>query len=235
VEANEAAPGSVCSLSFLSGTSVAAWSTTETVPEVGYQWKLQIAPDRPLIIGRAEGGQVPYLDPAYRPTTVLPGTGQTVLQDGGAGTDLVVSRGHLMIHTAAGGLWLVNGVPRRGGGIRPPVNGTWLLAPVRRRMEPGEPYLIETGSAVDVWLRRVEYLPFETMAWPDASTPTSRKGPVPVLLPFVPNDGSNAPSGVRRSTTPRLKYESEIRLLPPLSVPPIVIEPPAPTINSCES
>jgi hypothetical protein len=123
--------------------------------------KLQIEPDRPLIIGRAEGGQVPYLDPAYRPTTVLPGTGQTVLQHGGEGADVVVSRGHFMIRAAAGGLLLVNGVPRRGGGIRPPMNGTWLLAPVRRILEPGEPYLIENGSAIEVWLPNRSHLQIE--------------------------------------------------------------------------
>jgi hypothetical protein len=170
VEAVEEAPernpddghsSAVCGLSILSGTAVTAWSATETAPETGHQLKLQIEPDRPLIIGRAEGGQVPYLDPAYRPTTILPGTGQTVLQHGGKGTDLVVSRGHFMIRAAAGGLLLVNGVPKRGGGIRPPMNGTWLLAPVRRTLEPGEPYLIENGSAIEVRLPNGSHLQIE--------------------------------------------------------------------------
>src|SRR5262245_47260257 len=103
----------------------------------------------------------PYLDPSYRSMTVLPGTGQTVLQHGGEGTDVVVSRGHFMIRAAAGGLLLVNGVPHRGGGIRPPTNGTWLLAPVRRKLEPGEPYLIENGLAIAVWLPNGSYLQIE--------------------------------------------------------------------------
>src|SRR5262249_44196990 len=106
--------------------------------------------DRPAIIGRAEGYEVPYLDPAYRPTTVVPGTGQSVLGKGEQ--DIYVSRGHFMLRPAAGGLLLVKGAPRAGGGIRPPLNGTRLLAPVRRAMGPGEEYLIERGMAAVVHL-----------------------------------------------------------------------------------
>jgi hypothetical protein len=56
-----------------------------------------------------------------------------------------------MLRANPGGILLVNGVPRRGGGIRPPLNGTWLIAPVRRRLDPGEEYLIERGRAVTLW------------------------------------------------------------------------------------
>jgi hypothetical protein len=50
------------------------------------------------------------------------------------------------------GIELVNGVPHREGGIRPPLNGTWLLEPVRRFMEKGESYLIEKGTSAKICL-----------------------------------------------------------------------------------
>ena len=46
----------------------------------------------------------------------------------------------------------VNGVPQRGGGIRPPLNGTRLVAPEGRALDPGEEYLIESGTAMVVQL-----------------------------------------------------------------------------------
>jgi hypothetical protein len=143
---------SVCGLSVLSGTAINSWSAAETVLENDRQLVLKISPDRPVIIGRAEGGSVPYLDPAYRPTTVLPGTGETILRGDGHGTDSLVSRGHFMLAATAGGITFVNGVPRRGGGIRPPKNGTWLVLPTQRILTPGEDYFIENGSSIGIRL-----------------------------------------------------------------------------------
>jgi hypothetical protein len=145
-------PSSLCIVSPLSGAPVTLWTTSGADTEPLTRMTLQIAPDRPVVVGRSEGSEVPYLDSAYRPTTVMPGTGRTVLRHRGRGADLVVSRGHFMLRHAAGGVMLVNGVPRRGGGIRPPMNGTWLLAPARRQLAPEEEYLIESGSGAVLWL-----------------------------------------------------------------------------------
>ena len=142
---------SFCTLSVLSGPSITLWSMNagvDTAPER----RLRLSPNRPAIIGRAEGWHVPYLDPAYMATTVVPGTGQTVLLDGGRGADISVSRGHFMLRAAAEGILLVNGVPKVGGGIRPPINGTYLLSPQNRKMEPAEEYMIVRGEGVVLFL-----------------------------------------------------------------------------------
>lgn len=138
---------SIGRLSVLSGPGVTFWGW-EGCEDTQQKTELKLSPDRPAIIGRLEGGEVPYLDPAYRSTTVMPGTGQTVLQSNGQGRDVYVSRGHFMLRAAAGGITLVNGVPRRGGGIRPPMNWTRLIAPVSRALAPGEEYLIEQGATI---------------------------------------------------------------------------------------
>jgi hypothetical protein len=57
-----------------------------------------------------------------------------------------------MLRSIRGGIVFVNGVPRQGGGIRPPKNGTWLVAPAVRALRPGEEYLIEAGTALVVRL-----------------------------------------------------------------------------------
>lgn len=139
----------MCSLSVISGNSLTIWGTGETDPEADGRIQFQIDPERPLIIGRAEGWDVPYLDPAYRPTAIMP-DGQKVLR--GDKKDDRVSRGHFMVRAAAGGIVLVNGVPKRGGGIRAPLNGTWLQSPQHREMTPGEEYPISQGAAVQLWL-----------------------------------------------------------------------------------
>jgi hypothetical protein len=105
-----------------------------------------------VIVGRQEGRRVHYLDPAYLPTQVVPETGQSVLLSGGQGDDVYVSRGHFMLRGVAAGVVLTNGVPRAGGGIRPPVNGTWIVTPVSRKLEPGEEVLIERGTVLVIWL-----------------------------------------------------------------------------------
>ena len=76
----------------------------------------------------------------------MPGTGQCVLHSGGDDRDQRVSRGHFMLKAAHGGILFVNGVPRRGGGIRPPLNGTRMLSPTHRTLDAGEEYLIESGQ-----------------------------------------------------------------------------------------
>src|SRR5262245_16680708 len=56
--------------------------------------KLQLAPEQCAVIGRQEGGEVPYLDPRFAPTQMVPRTGQCVLTRLGHGRDIAVSRGH---------------------------------------------------------------------------------------------------------------------------------------------
>jgi len=108
--------------------------------------KAQTSPEKPLVIGRKSGGQIEYLDPAYVPTNLVPNSGRSVLT-GNKERDRRVSRAHFSLWGRVGGIVLMNGVPRRGGGIRPPINETLLLAPVERWMEPGEEYLIESGAS----------------------------------------------------------------------------------------
>jgi hypothetical protein len=57
-----------------------------------------------------------------------------------------------MLRGVSRGILFVNGVPRLGGGIRPPRNGTHLLAPEGRGLSPGEEYLIQSGTAMVVRL-----------------------------------------------------------------------------------
>ncbi|MFO0965390.1 MAG: hypothetical protein U0793_07365 [Gemmataceae bacterium] len=135
--------GSVC---LLSGSGITLWSSLTGGTETMREAQLRLEPDAPVILGRAEGWDVPYLDPTYRATAIVPSSGQRVLN--GSALDGTVSRAHLTLRRAAGGILLVNGVPRRGGGVRPPLNGTVLLAPAPRPLGPGEEYLIASGAAV---------------------------------------------------------------------------------------
>jgi hypothetical protein len=105
-------------------------------------------PVRPIVIGRSESGIPEYLDPAYRTTRLVPGTGQAVVQSDSAGSDVYVSRGHFMLRGDSRGIVLTDGVPRLGGGIRPPRNRTWLWGTDWRLMDPGEEFLIEHGASV---------------------------------------------------------------------------------------
>jgi hypothetical protein len=116
---------------------------SETKPDV----ELQLSPDAPVVIGRKNGRGTPYLDPAYSSTSLVPGTSQSVLHSRGSGDDLLVSRAHFMLRHAAGGIVLVNGVPRVGGGIRPPLNGTRLQSPTSRELAESEEFLIERGTS----------------------------------------------------------------------------------------
>jgi hypothetical protein len=74
------------------------------------------------------------------------------MRSGGHGDDIYVSRGHFMLRAASRGIILVNGVPRRGGGLRAPRNGTMMVIPQRRLMGEGEEFLIESGAKAIVVL-----------------------------------------------------------------------------------
>lgn len=146
--------GSICTISSAGGRGLTLWSlpTARVSPDERIQAKLKIAPDGPVVIGRANGGEIEYLDPKYVPSPIMPGTGTTILQHGGAGSDITVSRGHFMLKAHPLGVLLVNGVPRRGGGIRPPRNWTELTSPLRRMLQPAEEYVIERGQTITIKL-----------------------------------------------------------------------------------
>jgi hypothetical protein len=152
VAPDDPGPISSAGLRVTPGSSLTLWSVSDPAHATDVEFQVRISPDRPVIVGRAEGHAVPYLDPAYRATRVVPGTGQCVLQQDGHGSDICVSRGHFMLRAHPGGVVFVNGVPHRAGGIRPPLNGTWLLAPARRQLDPEEAYLIEHGHTAVFYL-----------------------------------------------------------------------------------
>jgi hypothetical protein len=139
-------------ISVLSGSPLTAWSSLGLTARSQTEYAIRLMPGSPVVVGRQEGSLPPYLDPAYRPTKIVPGTGQAVLHSSGYGTDMRVSRAHFMLQGVSHGILFVNGVPRRGGGIRPPLNGTHLVAPRGRVLSPGEEYLIESGTAMVVRL-----------------------------------------------------------------------------------
>jgi hypothetical protein len=139
-------------ISVLSGSPLTTWSSLPLSTRNRTEYALRLMPDWPVVVGRQDGRAPPYLDPAYRPTRIVPGTGQAVLHSGGCGTDIRVSRAHFMLRGVSRGILFVNGVPRQGGGIRPPLNGTRLVAPRGRGLSPGEEYLIESGTAMVVRL-----------------------------------------------------------------------------------
>ncbi len=152
-----------CDVALLEGHSVAFWTCPRTDvavrttvaggPDSFTELALCLAPERLVVVGRSTGSSpVPYLDPAYRATTMLPDTQQSVLH-GGDPSDNWVSRAHFTLRGAVGGaVVFTNGVPRAGGGVRPPVNGTWLVAPAVRLLDPGEEVLIGCGEAVAIRL-----------------------------------------------------------------------------------
>lgn len=142
-------PGqSSCHFSILKGPGLSIWMAGNPGQEARHDLQLKIAPDRPVIIGRAEGNKVPYLDPAYQSTTLVPGTGETILRSNGDGNDRMVSRAHFMLRAISRGIIVVNGVPHPGGGIRPPLNGTLVLVPGQRPLEPEEELVVESGEVV---------------------------------------------------------------------------------------
>jgi hypothetical protein len=139
-------------ISVVSGSPLTTWSSLPLTARSQTEYAIQLMPDSPVVVGRSHGHVPPYLDPAYRPTSIVPGTGQAVLHSGGYGKDNCVSRAHFMLLGVSRGILFVNGVPRRGGGIRPPRNGTRLVAPEGRALSPGEEYLIKSATAMVVRL-----------------------------------------------------------------------------------
>jgi hypothetical protein len=148
----DAGTASSIRMTVVGGPAVNVWSTPGTLTEGDTQTelKVQLQPNKPIVIGRKNGGQIEYLDPKYQPTPMMPGSARTILTS--KEEDIAVSRGHFMLKGSPLGIYLVNGVPRRGGGIRPPVNGTILLEPVKRSMDKGEEYLIERGTSAKIRL-----------------------------------------------------------------------------------
>lgn len=116
------------------------------------EYRLGLAHGKGLVIGRQEGGGTDYLDPRFRPTQRMPGTKQRVVVDGHRHSDTFVSRGHFTLIGSPFGIIFVNGVPRRGGGIRPPMNWTQLIQPERRLMLPGERLVVVPGIAIKIGL-----------------------------------------------------------------------------------
>jgi len=159
----DAGPPSRCNVTLLEGRSVAFWTCPQSdiedrtavneIPGAFTDLALCLAPERLVVVGRSTGhSPVPYLDPAYRATTVLPDTHQSVLL-GDDHTDGWVSRAHFTLRGAAdGAVVFTNGVPQVGGGVRPPMNGTWLVAPTVRFLAPAEEVLIACGEAVAIRL-----------------------------------------------------------------------------------
>jgi hypothetical protein len=147
------ADSSSLSLFIVEGPTLNLWSSTETTEgETKSELVLQLQADEVVVIGRQEGGQIEYLDPSYRPTQLLPNSNERVVTSFRRGSDRCVSRGHFMLRGSVRGILFVNGVPRRGGGIRPPLNGTVMLTPDQRRMGQGEEYLIEKGASLKIKL-----------------------------------------------------------------------------------
>ena len=139
-------------ISVLSGTALTTWSSLALTAHSQTEYALRLMPDSPVVVGRYHSRVPDYLDPVYQPTRIVPGTGQAVLHSEGYGRDVYVSRAHFMLRGVSRGILFVNGVPRPGGGIRPPLNGTRLVAPEGRGLSPGEEYLIESGTAMVVQL-----------------------------------------------------------------------------------
>jgi hypothetical protein len=139
------------SLSILDGPMVNLWSADPCSQTEG-QYTLDLALGEGVVIGRQEGGQTEYLDPNYQPTQLMPGSLKPIVTSPREGKDIGVSRGHFMLKGSAKGIILVNGVPRRGGGIRPPVNWTWMLEPDHRLIEKAEEVLIQRGTHLKIRL-----------------------------------------------------------------------------------
>ena len=142
------AGSSSLSISIVEGQTLNLWSiATATEGKTKEELKLQLQPDQSVVIGRQEGGEIEYLDPRYHPTQMLPNSTRPVVTSFGHGSDRAVSRGHFMLKDSLHGILLLNGVPRRGGGIRPPLNGTVMLEPDYRQLKQAEEYLIEREAA----------------------------------------------------------------------------------------
>jgi hypothetical protein len=147
------ADSSSLSISIVEGPTLNLWSIATAIEgKTKSELRLQLQPDQSVVIGRQEGGQIEYLDPRYHPTQMLPNSTKRVVTSFDRGNDRCVSRGHFMLRGSVQGILFFNGVPRRGGGIRPPKNGTVMLAPAHRSMGHGEEYMIERGTTIKIKL-----------------------------------------------------------------------------------
>jgi len=61
---------SIAEISVIGG-GVTLWGI-DTAEETGPKISLRLDPRAPVIIGRQEGGQIPYMDPAYQSTQIGP-------------------------------------------------------------------------------------------------------------------------------------------------------------------
>ena len=153
-ESPDTGPLSFCTIISDCGPGITLWSvpgsrrsspTDSDVP-------LQILPDAPVVIGRQFDGEGPYPDPRYQPSPIIPGEAHAVLQRDGTRNGLCVSRAHFSLHSHPAGMVVVNGVRCRGGGIRPPRQGTQLLAPQSRMLQRSEELVIERGAQITISL-----------------------------------------------------------------------------------
>jgi len=119
---------------------------TQTLTETS----LDLSPHELVVIGRQQGGRLEYLDPSYTPSQLVPDSGQSVLMNDAK--DTYVSRGHFTLKGSSKGILLLIGVPGVEGGVRLPVNWTFMVEPVYREMKKGEVFLVERGSSVKIML-----------------------------------------------------------------------------------
>jgi hypothetical protein len=145
--------GTPLSLSILEGPALNLWSSVPVVEDRAQsELEVQLQPQESLVIGRQEGGQIEYLDARYHPTRMLPNSTRPVVTSLRSLADRGVSRGHFMLTGSTQGIVLLNGVPRRDGGIRPPLNGTRMEEPEQRMMNDAEEYLIARGASAKIRL-----------------------------------------------------------------------------------
>src|SRR5438046_1365090 len=69
------------------GTPITSWTGGTTATDTAAQPTLEILANQDVVIGRQEGGWNEYLDPQYRPTQIVPQTGQSVLTQYGNEAD----------------------------------------------------------------------------------------------------------------------------------------------------
>ena len=138
-------------ISVLSGSPVTTWSTLPLTTRSQTEYDLRLSPDSPVIVGRSDGWSPEYLDPAYRPTRMVPGTGQAVLHSGGNGTDHCVSRAHFMLLGVSRDT-LRQRCSSAGRGNSTTAQRDAVGRAERRVLSPGEKYQIESGTAMVVQL-----------------------------------------------------------------------------------
>lgn len=142
--------GPVTIWSRLAPTQTITDTCTDACSQTMVETALDLAPWQLVVVGRQEGGRLSYLDPSYLPTQMAPDSGRSVLKN--SGSDMYVSRGHFTLRASVGGILLLNGVPGVDGGVRPPMNWTYLMEPVYRELNKGELLLVERGSKVKIML-----------------------------------------------------------------------------------